>query len=1080
MGLLRSRSSALFLVMVFVLGAWAAATLRFDTQFLQILPGNLPSVQGLADFAKAAAGRETFFVVTDPALPRPDRERILGRLRPALEKSPRVAQLEAPGEAFLKKPGEIAAWMLVNADPEVFSKALEALDPSRMKTRLAGVPERLRGALDPAELMRAQWDPLGVLDFQPENTESGAGFPDGIEASFLIGRNAHPEEGTAGDCALLDELVRIAGECLGDEDHKHVLFTGDAIFNAQISRQTRGDVHTMVTVGLVLLAAAFYLFYRTLVPLPWIFFFQGVTLLCGLVAARLFFGHLNVISIGFGSILLGVGMDYHILVYHHFGSPNRGDAAVWRTLRRSIWFSALVTAASFFLLGFSGFPGLRQMGLLVGTGLLSTALCATWLLSKVLAAKPPSAPPIVFSASGAFARSLGRHGRALRWAACLGGLALLAVQPWKNPAALYNPDMETLQPSGISAFEGHRWLQQHDPAADDAVSLLRSDDAAALRSVARELDREFSGKGLKLRAWGIPDSGNLSTNLGRWRAGIPGEVRKAFSESELGEEWSRATFQFVETLDAAARGESRAFDGARALMRTQSGSDERGFYALARVGPVAADTGWVDRVSALDNRVRVLPVNWGRLKGELTALAQGEFAWLGSLMLGAVVLLCWVAQRSLRLVFLNLLALVLSLGIFTLLLLVTGTSLTPLTVVSLPLLLGLVIDYSLHLLMALEEHRGDLPKTFEHLAAPVLLTGLSASVGFGAPMLTNQPAMRNFGLVMDLGILSAVAACLVFLPAFYSVLRPARDYRERLFYRALYTPIGFKIIVWGWRWCGGWICRQVARVIGLGYALTHRKTVEAVRQNLALVNPAAAGFGDACGLFMNLAEGFTQYGRLATHPPEEVLKWIGNASGLDHLREVLRQDTGCLLVTGHFGFFEFGGLLLSQMGFPVTAITMPEPSSALTEWRAEFRRRWGVETIVIGNGSFAALDVVRAIHNKRFVALLVDRPMDAQTVPVDLPHGQMLFSTGPALVALLAKCPVVPVTILQEPGGRFEMVATGVIQPEWLPEGRAASLEKLTRQIAAQLLPHFQAHPKQWYHFHSLRHQTATPPEKSP
>jgi KDO2-lipid IV(A) lauroyltransferase len=363
-----------------------------------------------------------------------------------------------------------------------------------------------------------------------------------------------------------------------------------------------------------------------------------------------------------------------------------------------------------------------------------------------------------------------------------------------------------------------------------------------------------------------------------------------------------------------------------------------------------------------------------------------------------------------------------------------------------------------------------LGKTFQHLAAPVLLTGLSASVGFGAPMLTNQPAMRNFGLVMDLGILSAVTACLVFLPPLYAALKPTQDYREKLFYRALYTPVGFKIILWGWRWCGRWICTQVARMIGLAYACTHPKTVRAVRQNLALVDPDAAGFGDACQLFMNQAEGLTQYGRLATHPPEKVLDWIGNARGLDHLKNVLQQDTGCLLVTGHFGFFEFGGLLLSKMGFPVTAITMPEPSSALTEWRAQFRRRWGVETIVIGNGSFAALDVVRAIHNKRFVALLVDRPMDAQTVAVDLPHGKMLFSTGPALVALLAKCPVVPVGIIQQPDGRFEMVATGVIQPEWIPAGRAASLEQLTRQIADQLLPLFQAHPKQWYHFHPVRH----------
>ena len=75
----------------------------------------------------------------------------------------------------------------------------------------------------------------------------------------------------------------------------------------------------MVVTAVFLLAVAFWIFYRTLRPLGWIMFLQLFALLAGLVAARVFFGSLNVISIGFASIILGVGMDYSILVYHHFG-----------------------------------------------------------------------------------------------------------------------------------------------------------------------------------------------------------------------------------------------------------------------------------------------------------------------------------------------------------------------------------------------------------------------------------------------------------------------------------------------------------------------------------------------------------------------------------------------------------------------------------------------------------------------------------------------------------------------------------------------------------------------------------------
>jgi predicted RND superfamily exporter protein len=143
-------------------------------------------------------------------------------------------------------------------------------------------------------------------------------------------------------------------------------------------------------------------------------------------------------------------------------------------------------------------------------------------------------------------------------------------------------------------------------------------------------------------------------------------------------------------------------------------------------------------------------------------------------MLAAIVVLCAVAQRSPVLLGLNLLALALAFCLFLGLLLITGAALTPLSLISIPLLIGLAIDYSLHILMGLEHERGDLLKTYDHLAAPVLLTGLSASIGFGVPMLTSQPALQNFGLVMDLGVVSSVVACLVFLPCVYRLCRPAK------------------------------------------------------------------------------------------------------------------------------------------------------------------------------------------------------------------------------------------------------------------------------------------------------------------
>ena len=92
-------------------------------------------------------------------------------------------------------------------------------------------------------------------------------------------------------------------------------------------------------------------------------------------------------------------------------------------------------------------------------------------------------------------------------------------------------------------------------------------------------------------------------------------------------------------------------------------------------------------------------------------------------------------------------------------------------------------------------------------------------------------------------------------------------------------------------------------------------------------------------------------------------------------------------------------------------------------------------------------------------------------MPVDLPHGRITFSTGPVLLALLAGCPIVPVGITRQPDGLYHIEARAFIAPQWRPEGRTATLEHYTREVAAALVPLFVAYPEQWYHFAPLRCQ---------
>jgi lauroyl/myristoyl acyltransferase len=314
-------------------------------------------------------------------------------------------------------------------------------------------------------------------------------------------------------------------------------------------------------------------------------------------------------------------------------------------------------------------------------------------------------------------------------------------------------------------------------------------------------------------------------------------------------------------------------------------------------------------------------------------------------------------------------------------------------------------------------------------------------------------------------LLAAVAAAIFFLRK-----GGARDYRKARFYQTFYRPGGFELGIWARRRFGRRCSHVGATFLGLGYALTHLRVLREIRSNIALLDPSRATLANAIRLCIHQALNFREYTELAASAPDVVLDMLGEKSGIEHIETARAMGKGCLFVTGHLGFFELGGLVMSRMGYPITALTLPEPTSDLTQWRADFRRRWGVETVVVGGDAFSAVEITRSLRGGSMVALLCDRPFDDNVVMVDLPHGRIPFSTAPVLLSLLSGAPIVAVAITRQSDGKFRIQADPPVVPEWLPEGREATLAHYTRLLATRhLVPMFVRDPEQWHHYSRLQ-----------
>jgi len=262
-------------------------------------------------------------------------------------------------------------------------------------------------------------------------------------------------------------------------------------------------------------------------------------------------------------------------------------------------------------------------------------------------------------------------------------------------------------------------------------------------------------------------------------------------------------------------------------------------------------------------------------------------------------------------------------------------------------------------------------------------------------------------------------------------------------------PLGMTRALAGW---AGWL-----------YAWTHPQRVSVILQNLRLLDPAL-GKKSARRVYSEFGKTLADYFYVGTRPAAQAAEIITRKDGHHHFRQAHDLGKGALVVTAHFGLFELGGLVLAQEGIPAVVLTYPEPSRELTDWRAQFRQRWNVDTLEVGQDSFTFLHIAGRLRRGDFVACLIDRPHPTGDTPVFWPNGPAQFSAGILLLAAHGDVPVIPALIVRQADGTYHshVFPPVFVQPR---ESRAETLRFYSQQIADTFLPVLCAYPEQWYQF---------------
>lgn len=230
----------------------------------------------------------------------------------------------------------------------------------------------------------------------------------------------------------------------------------------------------------------------------WLVLATLVTLLMGLAWTAAFatavVGHLNLISVAFAVLFVGLGVDFGI----HFGlrykeSIDRGAqhaAALVEasaSVGDSITLSALAAAIGFFSFVGTDFIGLSELGIIAGGSMFIALIASLTMIPAFLTLRPlprrARTTGAIGNIAGALERMLRGRARVIVAAAGVLGIAAAGALPFMqfdfDPLHLKDPTSES-----TSTFLE---LQGDDNAATHSLSVLRADRDAA-EALARRLE----------------------------------------------------------------------------------------------------------------------------------------------------------------------------------------------------------------------------------------------------------------------------------------------------------------------------------------------------------------------------------------------------------------------------------------------------------------------------------------------------------------------------------------------------------------------------------------------------------------
>lgn len=244
-----------------------------------------------------------------------------------------------------------------------------------------------------------------------------------------------------------------------------------------------------------------------------------------------------------------------------------------------------------------------------------------------------------------------------------------------------------------------------------------------------------------------------------------------------------------------------------------------------------------------------------------------------------------------------------------------------------------------------------------------------------------------------------------------------RKLKERK--HVLAKPIVYQLGIWGIGYLpkefSYWCAKRIADISYLFY----KKARENVKKNLQRVFPDLSRKDTsilAISTFRNYSTYLVDYGRFKSIKKDSLFNTIIHIEEKENIEWALKRGKGIIILTAHLGNWELGGIFFGKQGIKINVLTFRDGIAGIDEIKERYRKQHNINTIILGDSPFAAIEVLNTLQRNEVVAMLVDRydNSSGNSIEVDFFGRPLHFPGGPLLLAKMTGAVIIPAFVVKD------------------------------------------------------------------